>query len=106
MRMVPFLPTLSLYLYTIVVVGTIAPGDEDLVCERLRALGAIPIPAYSANMRVLMDSRNYQNLLPGRTGAVWQQVDNDMNNPDGITSSVSRPRKLYSYAETVPHGDI
>ena len=106
MRMVPFLPTLSLYLYTIVVVGTTAPGDEEPYCEQLRAVGVAPIPVYSANMRVLMDSWNYQNFLPVRKGAVWEQVDNDMNNPSGITSSVSRPRKLYSYAETVPHGDI
>ena len=86
--------------------SSVAPGDEEPLCERLRAVGTAPIPAYSANMRVLMDSWNYQNLFPLRTGAVWDQVDNDMNNPSGITSNVSRPRKLYSYAETVPHGDI
>ena len=86
--------------------SSVAPGDEEPLCEQLRALGAAPIPAYSANMRVLMDSWNYFNLLPVRRGAVWDQVDNDMNNPDGITSNVSQPRKLYSYAETVPHGDI
>ena len=82
--------------------SSVAPGDEEPLCEQLRAVGVAPIPAYSANMRVLMDSWNYQNLLPPRTEAVWDQVDNDMNNPDGITSNVSRPRKFYSYAETVP----
>ena len=58
----------------------VAPGDEDqLICEHLRAVGAAPIPAYSANMRMLMDSWNYQNLLPPRIGAVWDKVDNDKN---------------------------
>ena len=67
----------------------VAPGDEDPLCGQLRAHGTAPIPAYSANMRVLMDSWNYQNLLPPRTGAMWDQVDNDENNPGGITTNVS-----------------
>ena len=67
----------------------VAPGDEQLLCRQLKAAGVAPIPAYSANMRVLMDSWNYQNLLPPRTGAVWDQVDNDVNNPVGTTSNVS-----------------
>ena len=49
------------------------------------------MPAYSANMRVLMDSWNYLNLLPPRIGAVWDQVDNDVNNPDRFTTNVSQP---------------
>ena len=88
MRMVPFLLTLSLYLYTIVVVGTTAPGDEEPLCEPIRAAGIASIPNYSANMRVLMDSWNYQNLLPPRTKAVWDQVDNDENNPSVSTTNV------------------
>ena len=85
--------------------SSVAPGDKEPLCVQLRALGTAPIPAYSANMRVLMDSWNYQNLLPSRFGAVWNQVDNDANNHVAITSNVSQPRKLYSHAETVPHGD-
>ena len=69
--------------------SSVAPGDEEPLCESLRAIGAAPIPAYSANMRVLMDSWNYQNLLPVRSGAVWDQVDNDLNNPSGFTTNVS-----------------
>ena len=90
MRMVPFLLTLSLYLYTIIViVGTTAPGDEEPRCEQLRAdRFAAPIPAYSANMRVLMDSWNYQNLLLPRIGAVWDQVDNNENNASGLVTNV------------------
>ena len=89
--MVPFLLALSLHLYTIV--ASVAPGDEDqLLCENLRLARAAPIPAYSANMRVLMDSWNYQNLLPSRIGAVWDQVDNDENNPSGMTTNVGHLR--------------
>ena len=69
--------------------SSVAPEDEEPLCEALRAHEVAPIPAYSANMRVLMDSWNYQNLLPTRIGAVWQQVDNDVNNPSGITTNVS-----------------
>ena len=87
-RMVPFLLALLLHFYTIV--ASVAPGDEDqLLCEQLRSVGAAPIPAYSANMRVLMDSWNYQNLLPPRTGAVWDQVDKDTNNREVTTTNVS-----------------
>ena len=86
-----FLLALLLYLCTIfVAVGAVAPGDEEPLCANLRAGGVAPIPAYSANTRVLMDSWNYENLLPQRTGAVWDQVDNDMNNPSygGTTTNV------------------
>ena len=69
--------------------ASVAPEDEEPLCEQLRSQGAAPIPAYSANMRVLMDSWNYQNLLPPRPGAVWEQVDNDTNNLSEITTNVS-----------------
>ena len=68
--------------------------EEDSLCEKLRSQGAAPTPAYSANMRVLMDSWNYQNLLPPRAGAVWDQMDSDTNNPIEITTNVSQ-RYLY-----------
>ena len=82
--------TLKLTLLTFVTVSAgVAPGGEDQsYCKQLRAHGAAPIPAYSANMRVLMDSWNYQNLLPPHTGAVWDQVDNDMNNRIGYATNV------------------
>ena len=86
--MVPFLLAFTLHLYSIV--ASVAPGDEEPLCENLRVARAAPIPAYSANMRVLMDSWNYQNLLPPRIGAVWDQVDNDMNNDAGTTTNVNR----------------
>ena len=63
---------------------------EEKTCEELRIEGAAPTPAYSANMRVLMDSWNYHNLLPPHTEAVWDQVDNDMNNAVELTTNVSQ----------------
>ena len=87
--MAPFLLELPLNLYIIVIVGAVAPGDEESLCGQLRAVRTVPIPAYSVNMRMLMDSWNYQNLLPAHIGAVWDQVDNDDNNPSGITTNVS-----------------
>ena len=70
--------------------SSVAPEDEDqLLCEILRSIGAAPTPSYSANIRVLMDSWNYQTVLPPRSGAVWDQVDNDGNNPTNLTTNVS-----------------
>ena len=83
---------LMLALLTVVTASAgVAPGDEheEPLCRQLRTQGVAPVPVYSANMRILMDSWNYQNLLPPRTGAVWDQVDNDVNNPRGTTSNVS-----------------
>ena len=96
--MVPFFLALLLHLYA--VITAVAPGDEEQqFCGNLRAAGAAPIPAHSANMRVLMDSWNYQNLLPPRTGAVWDQVDNDKNNREVTTTNVSISILIYAAVE-------
>jgi hypothetical protein len=69
---------------------SIAPGDEEgQICGELRSRGAAPTPGYASNMRVLMDSWNYQNLLPTRVGAAWDQVDNDARNNASLTTNVS-----------------
>ena len=81
-----FLLTLTLLHISTIAGSTVAPGDEAPRCEQLRALKVTPIN----NMRVLMDSWNYENLLPPHIGAVWDQVDNDGNNPSGIATNVSR----------------
>ena len=65
--MVFLLTLLTLLHFSTIAGSTIAPGDEAPLCEQLRALKVALIPAYSTNMRVLMDSWNYQNLLPPRT---------------------------------------
>ena len=83
---------------SVVVAAEVAPGDEEQLCQDLRANGVAPTPSYAANMSPLMDSWNYQNLLPPRTGAVWDQVDNDTNNPDGVTTNVSKIIMLSSGA--------
>ena len=51
----------------------VAPGDEDSSCVRQN-------PAEPDNVKVLMNSRNYEQLL-GVQGAVWDQRDFDDNNP-------------------------
>ena len=69
---------------------SVAPGDEETsFCQGLRGIGAAPTPNYAPNMKALMDSWNYQTLLPPRMGAVWEQVDIDNNNPNNITTNVS-----------------
>ena len=72
-----------------VVAQSVAPGDEEDVCQDLRERMIIESPNYAANMAILMDSDNYINLLPNRTRAVWQQVDIDANNDPRSTTNVS-----------------
>ena len=68
-------------LYVIILVSIIsarAPGDGDLFCtNEMPSRGTIP-PIYSPNLRILLDSYNYVNLLPPHDNAVWQAVDNDV----------------------------
>ena len=67
----------------------VAPGDEEELCDDLRSSGTVPTPDYDPTMVILMDTWNYHNLLPPRSGAVWQQVDNDTNNDVLFTTNVS-----------------
>ena len=62
-----------------------APGDEELLCTMVMT----PPPVHPLNSRILMDSYNYINLLPPHDRAVWQQVDNDINNIAGRGTTVS-----------------
>ena len=65
-----------------------APGDAQSFCtETLPSVG-VNILDYPPEVKPLMDSRHYQQLLPPNTGAVWQEVDNDINNPSNIRSRV------------------
>ena len=66
----------------------VAPGDEEGLCDNFRSLGTVPTPDYDPTLVILMDTWNYQNLLPPRSGAVWQQVDNDTNNDVQFTTNV------------------
>ena len=66
-----------------------APGDAQSFCtETLPSVG-VNILDYPPEVKPLMDSRHYRQLLPPNTGAVWQTVDNDNNNPSNIRTTVS-----------------
>ena len=66
-----------------------APGDAQSHCtETLPSIG-VNILDYAPEVKPLMDSRHYKQLLPPNIGAVWQEVDNDTNNPSGTRTSVS-----------------
>ena len=65
-----------------------APGDGDERCT-----GAEDAATYPDTVRNLMDSYNYEQLLPGSgtgnppiEGAVWTEVSVDGNDVDGTTS--------------------
>ena len=66
-----------------------APGDADAFCtETLPSIG-LNILDYPPEVKPLMDSRHYQQLLPPNIGAVWQEVDDDTNNRNDTTTNVS-----------------
>ena len=72
-----------------------APGDGDSLCvdplvDNGTALVPNPFlrPSYPANVRGLMDSREYLSLLDGEN-PTWQQVDNDTSNSGGDSTHVS-----------------
>ena len=67
----------------------VAPGDEDPLCQQLRANGTAPTPNYATSIRVLLDSWNYENLLPPHLGAVWTEV-----NIDGDSREVNSERAV------------
>ena len=66
-----------------------APGDAESFCTETLPSFGVNILDYPPEVKPLMDSRHYRQLLPPNIGAVWQEVDNDDNNPSGISSSVS-----------------
>ena len=66
-----------------------APGDADPFCTEVLPSVGVNILNYAPQVKPLMDSRHYQNLLPPHADAVWQRVDNDNNNPVGTATDVS-----------------
>ena len=66
-----------------------APGDADPFCTEFLPGVGVNILDYAPEVKPLMDSRHYQNLLPPHADAVWQEVDNDNNNPSSTTTDVS-----------------
>ena len=78
---------LHLTLFVVVllpVVTSRAPGDGDVFCTD--TLAGVQHPS---NVKILMDSFNYINLLPPLGGAVWQRLDLDNNNAFGVGTEVS-----------------
>ena len=66
-----------------------APGDADPFCTEVLPGIGVNNQDYAHEVKPLMDSRHYQNLLPPHEDAVWQEVDNDNNNPSGTSTDVS-----------------
>ena len=68
-----------------------APGDADTTCT---VTLAVQHPVYPSNIKVLMDSADYQNLIATATttpGPVWQTVDVDnIDTVMAVRVSVSR----------------
>ena len=74
-----------------------APGDVQTFCMVDLPNVGVNILDYPPEVKPLMDSRHYQQLLPPNTGAVWQTVDNDNNNNlSSIVSSVSCYTEIHS----------
>ena len=81
---------LPLLILTLLIAGcsAIAPGDEDSWCVNQRT------QPYPKNVKVLMDSRNYKQLLPGHeatpiAGAVWSDASCDTN--DDVQDAFKTP---------------
>ena len=67
-----------------------APGDADTICTVTLAEHH---PVYPSNIKVLMDSADYQNLIGTSTtpGPVWQTVDVDnIDSGRAVRVNVSR----------------
>ena len=89
-----------------------APGDSASLCvdesyNNGTALVPNPFfglhPVYPSNVRPLMDSRDYVQLLD-TPNAVWQQVDNDTNNAaDTITNVSSGSCKCEARSRIIVH---
>ena len=71
-----------------------APGDADPFCTEVLPGIGVNILDYPPQVKPLMDSRHYQNLLPPHADAVWQEVDNDNNNPSHLATDVSWVQSL------------
>ena len=89
-------PLLILTLLTTSCSGT-APGDEDSRCVDQRK------KPYPENVKVLMDSRNYEELLPGHSAdpisdVPWTDVSCDSS--DDVPNIFSTPPYVSAYCNT------
>ncbi len=74
-----------------------APGDEQELCTVSLPGAGQNIVVDPTNGKILMDSSHYARLLPLNSGAVWQRMDLDTNNPEGLLSSVSYSQFCNTY---------
>ena len=79
------------------VASAIIPGDEHSFCTDTFNDNEITPPQYPSNVKILMDSYNYIDLLPPHEFAVWIQVDNDDNNVVGAGTMVCRSYIIIGY---------
>ena len=80
-----------------------APNDVDPMCTELLPGVGVNILDYAPQVKPLMDSRHYQNLLPPHADAVWQEVDDDNNNPSGTTTDVSCLDGIHKFCKAQGH---
>ena len=81
----------------VVMAAGLAPGDEDPLCQELRTNGTAPM---TTNIRLLLDSWNYQNLLTPHEGAVWTELHNiidDGESDRGVVRVSQRIMIVYFY---------
>ena len=81
-----------LWAIVVVMVTAQAPGDEDTICTELLPSIGQNVIVYPPNVKPLMDSSHYEDMLPPAATSdppVWQRVDNDNNNDPGIPTNVS-----------------
>ena len=84
-----FLYSIPIFALLLSVVTGRAPGDGDDFCTNTLPNTEIQAPVHPSNVKILMDSFNYLNLLPPHGGAVWMQLDLDDNNVGGEGTEVS-----------------
>ena len=75
-----------------------APGDAQSFCTETLPSNGVNILNYPPEVKPLMDSRHYQQLLPPNTGAVWQEIDSDNRNNAGLRTIVSWIKPCYSFS--------
>ena len=75
------------WIYLVYLISARAPEDAELICTDEFA-SPVPSPIYHPNLRVLMDSYWYVNLLPPQDGPAWTELDTDSNNEMGRGTEV------------------
>ena len=87
--MIHLTPFVAILLSVHMVTGR-APGDGDDFCTNtLPVTDGVVAPVHLSNVKILMDSFNYLNLLPPHDTPAWQRLNLDDNNEAGEGTEVS-----------------